>query len=38
VTVDDLLEFAMQYLRVDYIFWGTQEPYYSAEVIPLLNR
>ena len=38
VSVDELLEFAMQYLRVDYIFWGTQEPYYSAEVIPLLNR
>jgi hypothetical protein len=38
VTADDLLEFAMQYLRVDYIFWGTQEPYFSAEVVPLLNR
>jgi hypothetical protein len=38
VTVAELLEFAMQYLRVDYIFWGMQEPYYSGEVIPLLNR
>jgi hypothetical protein len=38
VTGAELLEFAMQYLRVDYIFWGTQEPYYSNEVIPLISR
>jgi hypothetical protein len=36
VTVAELLEFAMQSLRVDYIFWGTQEPYYSRDVIPAI--
>jgi hypothetical protein len=36
VTVAELLEFATQFLRVDYIFWGTQEPYYSRDVIPAI--
>ena len=26
VTVNELLDFAMNYLRVDYIFWGMEEP------------
>jgi hypothetical protein len=38
VTVAELFKFAAEYLKVDYIFWGTQEPYYSAEVIPFLRR
>lgn len=38
VTTAELLEFAMQCLRVDYIFWGTQEPYYSRDVIPAIRR
>jgi hypothetical protein len=38
VTVAELLAFATDYLKVDYIFWCTQEPYYSQEVIPLLKR
>ena len=29
VTVDELFGFATDYLKVDYIFWGIQEPYYS---------
>ena len=24
-------------LRLDYIFWGTQEPYYSEEILPYLD-
>jgi hypothetical protein len=38
VTVRDLLEFAMNTLHVDYIFWGTQEPYYSTDVVPSLRQ
>lgn len=38
VTAAELLEFADVYLKVDYVFWGTQEPYFSQEVIPLLRR
>ena len=38
VSAADLLNFATECLRVDYIFWGTEEPYYSTEVIPLLRQ
>jgi hypothetical protein len=38
VDVSELVKFATDYLKVDYIFWGTQEPYYSADVIPFLRR
>ena len=37
VEISELVRFATDYLRVDYIFWGTQEPYYSRDVIPFLN-
>ena len=37
VTVPELIEFATGFLRVDYIFWCTQEPFYSRTVIPLLQ-
>jgi hypothetical protein len=38
ITIAELIKFATEYLKVDYIFWCTQEPYYSAEVIPFLKR
>ena len=38
VTVSELLDFATGYLRVDYIFWGMEEPYYSRDVLPFLSR
>ena len=38
VTVEELLDYARNYLRVDYIFWGMQEPYYSRDVLPALAR
>ena len=38
VEVSELVKFATEYLKIDYIFWGTQEPYYSTDVIPFLNR
>ena len=37
VTVAELHRFARDHLRLDYIFWGTQEPYYSTEIIPYLR-
>lgn len=37
VTVNDIYDFACQYLQVDYIFWGTQEPFYKDNVLPFLE-
>jgi hypothetical protein len=37
VTVAELDAFAKYPLRLDYIFWGTQEPYYSKSIIPYLG-
>ena len=33
----DLFGFAKDYLRVDYIFWCTEEPFYSQKLLPFLN-
>lgn len=38
VTIQELLDFAVGYLEVDYIFWSTQEPFYTEHVIPFLKR
>jgi hypothetical protein len=38
VTVDELYLFARDSLRLDYIFWGTQEPYYTSEILPYLRE
>jgi len=38
VTVDELYRFARDSLRLDYIFWGTQEPYYSEQILPYLRE
>jgi hypothetical protein len=37
VTIADLLDFARNYLEADYIFWCTQEPYYSRDVLPFFG-
>jgi hypothetical protein len=37
ITIDEMIDFATNYLRVDYLFWGTEEPYYSQEVMPYLR-
>ncbi|HEV2765255.1 MAG TPA: hypothetical protein VGV38_19890 [Pyrinomonadaceae bacterium] len=37
VTAAELVEFADGYLKVNYIFWGTEEPFYSVQVIPFLR-
>lgn len=31
------VDFGSKYLKVNYIFWSTQEPYYSKQLIPLLQ-
>jgi hypothetical protein len=37
VTISELVGFATEYLKVDYIFWCTQEPFYSKNLIPFLQ-
>jgi len=37
VQVSELVKFASDNLKLDYIFWGIEEPYYSTEVIPFLR-
>jgi hypothetical protein len=37
VTVNEIYDFANEYLGLDYIFWCTQEPYYTSEVLPFLR-
>ncbi len=37
VTVDALYRYAADTLRLDYIFWGIQEPYYTRDVLPFLR-
>ena len=36
-TVSGLFSFARDSLHLDYLFWGTQEPYYSRDVLPWLR-
>jgi hypothetical protein len=37
VTIPELVGFAAEYLKVDYLFWCTQEPFYSKDLIPFLQ-
>ncbi len=37
VTIPELVRFASEHLKVDYLFWCEQEPFYSREVIPFLR-
>jgi hypothetical protein len=36
-TIVELLKFGADELRLDYIFWCTQEPHYSNELIPFIR-
>jgi competence protein ComGF len=38
VTINEILDFARNYLKLNYIFWCTEEPYYSSEVLPMLQK
>lgn len=37
VTIAELIEFATEYLKTDYLFWCTEEPYYSTDVVPFMR-
>ena len=37
-TVGELARFATDNLHLDYLFWGTQEPCYSSEILPYLRN
>lgn len=37
VTLPEILDFAKNYLKLDYVFWCTEEPYYRNEVLPMLR-
>ncbi len=38
VTISELVGFATEYLKADYIFWCTEEPAYSQALLPFLQR
>jgi hypothetical protein len=38
VTLDEIIDFATNYLSVSYIFWCMEEPWYSKEVLPMLQH
>jgi len=38
MTIAELVEFAKSELKVDYIFWCTEEPFYSRDLLPYLRR
>jgi hypothetical protein len=38
VTIPEAIDFAKEYLRVDYIFWCTEEPYFSNKLVPLMRK
>ena len=35
--ISELLKFATDFLKIDYIFWCTEEPYYTNELIPFMR-
>lgn len=37
VTVEELAAYARDPLHLDYLFWGTEEPYWSEEIVPYLR-
>ena len=37
VTVEELYRFAKDRLRLTYIFWGTQEPFYSKDILAFIR-
>lgn len=37
-SIAELIQFATEDLKVDYIFWSTEEPYYKRDVIPYFTR
>ena len=37
VTIAEQIEFAKEYLKADYIFWCTEEPFFSSELAPYMQ-
>ncbi len=37
VTIPEVIDFATEYLKADYIFWCTEEPYFSDELVPFMR-
>jgi hypothetical protein len=37
-TISELVAFARDFLKVDYVFWCTQEPYFSTKLVPFLTQ
>lgn len=37
ITVAELYAYAVTPLRLDYLFWGTEEPYFTEDVLPFLR-
>jgi hypothetical protein len=37
VTVPELYRYAVEELHLDYIFWGTEEPFYTNDILPFLR-
>ena len=37
VTINEIHDFGKNYIGLNYIFWGTQEPFYTKEVLPFLK-
>jgi hypothetical protein len=37
ITIPELVDFGTGYLGAKYVFWCTEEPYYSRDVIPFLR-
>ena len=38
VSIQEIYEFAKDYLKLKYVFWCIEEPYYSRDVIPFLQK
>jgi hypothetical protein len=38
VTIAEIISFGKDYLGTDYIFWCTEEPYYSERLIPFMKH
>ena len=38
ITIEEQIKFATEYLGADYIFWSTEEPYYSKDLVPFMDK
>jgi hypothetical protein len=38
ISVSELYEYAVSRLRLNYIFWGLEEPYFTTDVLPFLRN